>query len=116
MSSQRFHQGTDVHRRGHYRDVLWNRFLASPHPASLPFDSFSELNPRSFHPIGPTALVSLPREHGQRVSVVITRIHFFLSADGVLVAAGHHADEITLELTRIVIALSVFAVGVELPK
>ncbi|GAA5912630.1 uncharacterized protein JCM6883_005334 [Sporobolomyces salmoneus] len=31
-------------------------------------------------------------------------------------AAGHHADEITLELTRIVIALSVFAVGVELPK
>ncbi|GAA5820293.1 hypothetical protein JCM10212_005861 [Sporobolomyces blumeae] len=31
-------------------------------------------------------------------------------------AEGHHADEITLELTRIVIALSVFAVGVELPK
>ncbi|GAA5888311.1 hypothetical protein JCM16303_004202 [Sporobolomyces ruberrimus] len=31
-------------------------------------------------------------------------------------ASGHHADEITLELTRIVIALSVFAVGVELPK
>ncbi|GAA5822504.1 hypothetical protein JCM3770_002440 [Rhodotorula araucariae] len=29
---------------------------------------------------------------------------------------GHHTDEITLELTRIVIALSVFAVGVELPK
>lgn len=31
-------------------------------------------------------------------------------------AEGHHSDEITLELTRIVIALSVFAVGVELPK
>ncbi|GAA5939840.1 uncharacterized protein JCM15063_004319 [Sporobolomyces koalae] len=31
-------------------------------------------------------------------------------------AEGHHTDEITLELTRIVIALSVFAVGVELPK
>ncbi|GJN94505.1 hypothetical protein Rhopal_007587-T1 [Rhodotorula paludigena] len=29
---------------------------------------------------------------------------------------GHHTDEITLELTRIVIALSVFAVGVELPR
>ncbi|KAI5481360.1 Cation/H+ exchanger [Pseudohyphozyma bogoriensis] len=31
-------------------------------------------------------------------------------------AEGHHFDDITLELTRIVIALSVFAVGVELPK
>ncbi|BGO95795.1 hypothetical protein NBRC10512_001633 [Rhodotorula toruloides] len=31
-------------------------------------------------------------------------------------ALGHHTDEITLELTRIIIALSVFAVGVELPK
>lgn len=31
-------------------------------------------------------------------------------------AAGHSFDELTLELTRIVIALSVFAVGVELPK
>lgn len=29
---------------------------------------------------------------------------------------GHHTDEITLELTRVVIALSVFAVGVELPR
>lgn len=32
------------------------------------------------------------------------------------IESGHHFDEITLELTRIVIALSVFAVGVELPK
>jgi NhaP-type Na+/H+ or K+/H+ antiporter len=32
------------------------------------------------------------------------------------VKTGHHTDEITLELTRIVIALSVFAVGVELPR
>ncbi|KPV73271.1 uncharacterized protein RHOBADRAFT_29016, partial [Rhodotorula graminis WP1] len=31
-------------------------------------------------------------------------------------AEGHHTDELTLELTRIVIALSVFAIGVELPK
>ncbi|BGP27801.1 hypothetical protein JCM10295v2_006778 [Rhodotorula toruloides] len=31
-------------------------------------------------------------------------------------ALGHHTDGITLELTRIIIALSVFAVGVELPK
>ncbi|CEQ42546.1 SPOSA6832_04350 [Sporobolomyces salmonicolor] len=31
-------------------------------------------------------------------------------------AEGHHTDEITLELTRVIIALSVFAVGVELPK
>ncbi|GAA5830141.1 hypothetical protein JCM11251_006892 [Rhodosporidiobolus azoricus] len=31
-------------------------------------------------------------------------------------ASGHHTDSITLELTRIIIALSVFAVGVELPK
>ncbi|GAA5913902.1 hypothetical protein JCM6882_004391 [Rhodosporidiobolus microsporus] len=31
-------------------------------------------------------------------------------------AFGHHTDQITLELTRIIIALSVFAVGVELPK
>ncbi|SCV74667.1 BQ2448_7696 [Microbotryum intermedium] len=31
-------------------------------------------------------------------------------------SAGHHFDDLTLELTRIVIALSVFAVGVELPK
>ncbi|GAA5973897.1 hypothetical protein JCM11641_001205 [Rhodosporidiobolus odoratus] len=31
-------------------------------------------------------------------------------------ASGHHTDELTLELTRIIIALSVFAVGVELPK
>ncbi|GAA6037492.1 hypothetical protein JCM8097_008215 [Rhodosporidiobolus ruineniae] len=31
-------------------------------------------------------------------------------------ALGHHTDSITLELTRIIIALSVFAVGVELPK
>ncbi|GAA5876841.1 hypothetical protein JCM8547_002405 [Rhodosporidiobolus lusitaniae] len=31
-------------------------------------------------------------------------------------ASGHHTDQITLELTRIIIALSVFAVGVELPK
>lgn len=29
---------------------------------------------------------------------------------------GHHFDEITLELTRAIIALSVFAVGVELPR
>lgn len=29
---------------------------------------------------------------------------------------GHHFDEITLELTRVIIALSVFAIGVELPK
>ncbi|SCZ98440.1 BZ3500_MvSof-1268-A1-R1_Chr3-2g06371 [Microbotryum saponariae] len=31
-------------------------------------------------------------------------------------SSGHHFDDLTLELTRIVIALSVFAVGVELPK
>ncbi|MBW0528732.1 hypothetical protein O181_068447, partial [Austropuccinia psidii MF-1] len=31
-------------------------------------------------------------------------------------SSGHHFDQITLELTRIVIALSVFAVGVELPS
>ncbi|GAA6013430.1 hypothetical protein JCM10207_008841 [Rhodosporidiobolus poonsookiae] len=31
-------------------------------------------------------------------------------------ALGHHTDSITLELTRVIIALSVFAVGVELPK
>ncbi|KAK4056446.1 hypothetical protein OIO90_002589 [Microbotryomycetes sp. JL221] len=29
---------------------------------------------------------------------------------------GHHFDDITIELTRAVIALSVFAIGVELPK
>lgn len=39
-----------------------------------------------------------------------------LGADGRGAGTGHHFDEITLELTRIVIALSVFAVGVELPK
>lgn len=31
-------------------------------------------------------------------------------------AEGRHFDDITLEITRVVIALSVFAVGVELPK
>jgi len=31
-------------------------------------------------------------------------------------ANGMHTDEITLEITRVVIALSVFAVGVELPR
>lgn len=31
-------------------------------------------------------------------------------------AGGRHVDEITIEVTRVVIALSVFGVGVELPR
>ena len=31
-------------------------------------------------------------------------------------ASGHVSEEITLEVTRVVIAIGVFAVGVELPK
>ncbi|KAM0751845.1 hypothetical protein T439DRAFT_220492 [Meredithblackwellia eburnea MCA 4105] len=57
---------------------------------------------------------------GEAIIATVTGIAFSGYAAGIFAprvwAGGHHFDEITLELTRIVIALSVFAVGVELPK
>lgn len=63
-------------------------------------------------------LVSLPLGHGQRVRRLasVERRPAEAPSLNALLPAGHTFDDLTLELTRIVIALSVFAVGVELPK
>lgn len=90
--------------------------------ASVPFPARIALLRRELtkliNHVARMVLESLLLEHGLRVSRNFPR-RSPSRRNRVLILTsflGHHADEITLELTRIVIALSVFAVGVELPK
>lgn len=70
----------------------------------------------SYLPRGYAAGIFAPRTWDEGACARERAIAGALFADAPVYTTGHHTDEITLELTRIVIALSVFAVGVELPR